>query len=275
MNAQDSNKFRSTTSMRTWAFRQPAARARHWVNGWQAVAFMLVLGAVAFASIVCATGAPAPATGFQFIDLAPFADSFAAFADGKPVAAAPKGVQTYHKVPFRIEKPIAVTGIEAARTGELFPKEITGIKIGAKAKCLHLLHATLFPDKDGVPVAKITFRYANGTEQSVRLGYGVHARAWSMPRLERRDELVDMNSALAWSETDERRGSGLRLFQTALENPKPDEAIASIDIVSLFSRAAPLIFAMSIETPDSTLPPNRPRSDRKATPVLYEFKDDA
>jgi hypothetical protein len=279
--------------MRTSAFRQPAARGRHWANwGWMSstikTAFLpdnllrLVLrtpprsAAVVvalFAAAACATAAPAPVRGFQFVDLAPFAGSFAEFADGKPMAAVPKGVQTYHQIPFRIEKPIAVTGIEAARTGELFPKEITGIKIGAKAKRLHLLHATLFPDKDGVPLANIIFRYANGTEQSVRIGYGVHARAWSMPRLERRDELVDMNSSLAWSETDERRGSGLRLFQTALENPKPDEAIASVDIVSLFSRAAPLIFAMSIETPDSALPPNRQMSERKATRELYEFKD--
>ena len=261
--------------MRTWAFRQLAVWGRQWVNGLQATAFTLVLGTVAFASTVCAIAAPATAKGFQFVDLALFADSFAAFADGKPLTATPKGVQTYNKVPFRIEKPIAVTGIEAACTGELFPKEIIGIKVGAKAKRVHLLHATLFPDKDGVPLAKIIFRYANGAEESVRLGYGIHARAWSLPRLERRDELVDVNSSLAWSETDDRRGSGLRLFQTALANPKPDEAIASIDVVSLFGRAAPLIFAVSIETPDSTLPPNRPMSERKATRELYEFKDDA
>lgn len=235
--------------------------------------------AFAACAVLCLSPLPAPAASFpkafQAIDLSPFTNSFAEFADGKPTAAMPKGLQTYNRIPFQIEKPIAVTGIEAARTGELFPKELTGIKVGARARRLHLLHATLFPDKDGVPLAKVVFRYANGTDESTRLGYGVHTRAWNMPRVERNDGLIDANSSLAWSETDDRRGSGLRLFQTALENPRPNETIASIDIVSLFSRAAPLVFAITAEAPDSTLPSNRPMTERKATRDLYEFKDDA
>src|SRR5207247_1260670 len=100
--------------------------------------------------------------------------------------------------------------------GDFFPTEITGLKIGGPVRRLHLLHGTMFADKDGTPVAKIVFHYADGTEESVRLGYGVHVRAWVTPRLEKHSTLFDPNSQVAWADTDEMRGNGTRLFQTAL-----------------------------------------------------------
>jgi hypothetical protein len=278
MNASRGNKFRFTTSMRIKAFTvcPPLVCATRSIASMRDrfALFVVILFLSGAPTIVHAANESAP-KGFQFVDLSSLAGSFAEFADGKPVAALPKGTQTYGNVPFQIGSPIAVTGLEAARGGELFPKELTGIKIGAKARRIHLLHATLFPEKDGTPIAKIIFHYENGSEESIRLGYGVHTRAWTMPRIEKRDELVDANSRLAWSETEDRRGTGLRLFQTALENPKPAETITSIDIVSLFSRAAPLIFGMSLETAETTSVAKTTVASRKALRDLQEFKDDA
>jgi len=61
----------------------------------------------------------------------------------------PGGLQAFHGVPFRIDSPIAVTGMESARNGAFYPTEIN-LRIGGKAKRIHLLHGTLFADKDGV-----------------------------------------------------------------------------------------------------------------------------
>src|SRR5205085_2405385 len=77
----------------------------------------------------------------------------------------------------------------------------------------------------------------------------------------------------AWNESEERRDSGLRLFQTAIENPKPGEVIASLDLVSLFSHATPLIAAITTEGPESKLAGNHSAPPRKAARELRGFPD--
>jgi hypothetical protein len=227
--------------------------------------------ALVLSSGAAVQGATAP-DGFTFIDLGPLALSPEEPA-ARQLAALPNGPQTFRGVPFLAGPPVALTGIESARIADVFPHQVSGIKIGRAAKRLHILHATLFAEKDGMPLAKIVFHYANGTQESLRLGYGVHTRSWIVPRLEKRAEVFDGNSQLAWTETDARRDSGLRLFQTAIENPKPSEVIASIDIVSLFSHAAPVITALTVESADSKLPPSRSVATRKAMRELHELPE--
>ena len=236
-----------------------------------------VLAIILWLGLTTTTGgadSPRPQTrDFRPVDFSSLATPSEALA--RQVAALPGGEQLFHGVPFRIGSPLAVTGLESARGGEFFPTEVTGIKPGHNVKRIHLLHGTLFAEKDGVPVAKIVFHYASGGEETVRLGYGVHVRGWIAPRLEKRSALFDPNSQVAWEDVDERRGAATRIFQTALENPKPAEAIASIDIVSLFSRAAPFVLALTAEGTESTRPANRPLPGRKPVRDLHEFADSA
>src|SRR5215207_3526834 len=130
MNASGGNKFLFTTSMRIKAFTvlPPMACAPRAIasarDRFAALIMILFLGGALVTIHAANESAP---KGFQFVNLSTFADSFAEFADGKPVAALPKGTQTYGSVPFQIGSPIAVTGLEAARGGELFSKELTGI----------------------------------------------------------------------------------------------------------------------------------------------------
>jgi thiol-disulfide isomerase/thioredoxin len=212
------------------------------------------------------------AENFSFIDLAPFA-----ITEDEPVTrqlkSLPEGPQTFNGVPFLAATPMALTGMESARIADVFPHTISGIKIGRSAKRIHLLHATMFAEKDGTPLAKIVFHYASGSNEVVRLGYGVHTRAWLTPRLEKRAELFDSNSQLAWSEPDERRDTRLRLFQTAIENPRAGETIARIDLVSLFSHAAPLVVAMTAEGPESKLPVRGSVASRKAVRDLHALPE--
>jgi len=210
--------------------------------------------------------------GFRSVALSPYANP--AEGTARQFSMLPTGAQNFHGVPFRVDSRLAVTGMESARPGEFFPTEITGIKVGGNVKRIHLLHGTMFADKDGVPVAKIIFHFADGSEESARIGYGVHVRAWIAPRLEKKSELVDPNSQIAWADADDRRGTSSRIFQTAIENPKPSQTITSIDFVSMFSRAAPFIVAVTAEDADSKLPPNRPMPLRKVVRELNEFDSD-
>src|SRR4051812_14078374 len=110
---------------------------------------------------------PTEANGFRIVDLSSYAKS--AEGSARQFSMLPTGFQKFHGVPFRVGSRVAVTGIESARAGEFFPTEVTGVKIGGIAKRIHLLHGTMFADKDGVPVAKLVFHYGDGTEEAVRL----------------------------------------------------------------------------------------------------------
>ncbi len=224
------------------------------------------------AAINSAADANVQTTAFRFVDLSPYTRSINETSH-RQLPDLAKGVRPLNGVTFQIESPLAVTGIDSARAGEFFPTEIKGITIAASARRIHLLHTALFADKDGTPLAKIVFHYASGREETIRLGYGVHVRDWTAPRLEKTDELLDPNSRLAWSESDERRGDSSRVFQTALENPRPGEMISNIDFISLFSRATPVVFAISIEDPSSRLAANRPLPSRKAVREMKELSD--
>jgi hypothetical protein len=207
-----------------------------------------------------AAAEPVQTNGFRFIDLSGLRTASAAL--GRPASVLPPGMRAFHSVPFRVDSAVGVTGIELARAGELLPSAVS-VEIGGKGQRIHLLHGTMFPDRDGVPIAKLVFHYADGKAESVRLGYGVHVRDWIAPRLEKRSALLDPNSQLAWSEPDESRGTTTRIFQTSLENPRPAEVIERITIESLFSRAAPFIVALTIQEAGSRLVSDRQPAARK------------
>lgn len=210
--------------------------------------------------------------GFKLIDLSPHGLS-AEEAVTRQLSPLPNGLRVFNDVPFQVAAPIALAGIESARIADVFPLQVSNIQVGAAARRIHLLHSTLFAEKDGALLATVIFRYADGSQGSVRLGYGIHARAWVTPEKEKRAELFDLNSRLAWAETDERRSWPMRLFQTAIENPKPNAMVASIELVSLLSHAAPLIAAITIETPEAKATPQVSGTARKVMRDLNEHPD--
>ena len=238
----------------------------------QVFRLVVVLALVLGSAGVSRAAGPAAADGFRLLDLSPVANSSEALT-GRQFSGVPIGLQSFRGVPFLLGPRFAVAGMEAARAGEVLPDRVTGIKIGARVRRIHLLHGTLSPDKDGVPVANLVWHYASGAEESQRLGYGVHVRDWTTPRAEKRSELFDPNSHVSWSESDDRSGGERRFFQTALENPRPEEVVTSIDVVSLFSHAAPFVAAISAEEPGSGLPANLPLPPRKAVRAMREFGD--
>lgn len=249
----------------------PRSRAS-WSLAW--VAALNLVSSVISAAPGAGAG-QAQTNAFAFVDLSRHAAaSSIETTPSRSQGAAPGGMQVFHGVPFQVRDRLAVTGLEAARQGQFYPTELNAIPVECKAKRLHLLHGTYGADKDGVPTAILIFHYAGGGEESVRLGYGVHARSGEIARLEKKQALADPNSQVAWVDpANDGRGSGFRLFQTALENPRPEEVITRLDVISLFSQAAPFIAAISAEIGDSGLALNRPSAARKILRELNEFPD--
>lgn len=99
-------------------------------------------------------------------------------------------------------------------------------------------------------MAKLVLPFADGQTPSVRLAYGVHPRPVLPTRCERSTELTDPQSRQVWAQpvrAEDRGEVGLRLFATAVDNPGPEMEIRSVDWVSLFSRAAPVLLGLTVE----------------------------
>ncbi|MST93917.1 MAG: carboxypeptidase regulatory-like domain-containing protein [Pedosphaera sp.] len=185
--------------------------------------------------------APVPGRAAFFpVDLTP---PGAAIAPPAPLwPALPQRALTNGGVPFRPGEPVAVTGLDAARRGDFFPTRVAGLAVGRKAARLHVLHGADHSDKDGVPLAELVLLYANGERRAWRLAYGLHARSLTREKGEKKSGLLDPNSDQAGEEGD--RG---RWFHTAFDNPLPGREIAGVEWVSLFSRATPLLVALTLE----------------------------
>lgn len=207
------------------------------------------------------------------MDLSPYL-TYRLDLDEGPWAAVPRGLQRLGGVPFRIEGLIEVTGLNAAREGHFAPPQITGIIVGSRARRLHLLHGALGCEDDGVPLAKLVLHFADGQTHDVRLAYGVHARHVLPPRFERTTELADPQSRQVWAQPiqgEDRAEAGLRLFATAVDNPRPEMEIRSVDWVSLFSRASPVLLGLTVEEgPPSGQQPEPPR---RLARRAYEWSD--
>src|SRR5207247_2490776 len=148
-----------------------------------------------------------------------------------------------------------------ARNGDFHPPVISNIPVGSKAGRLHLVHGADHDERDGVPLAMLVLHYADGQMRTVRLAYGVHVRSWLKERRETRSELFDPNSSLAWTTASaeaDHAGASLRLFHTVLDNPLPDQKIASLDLVSLFSQATPFPAGLTVGGRPGDSPDPRP-----------------
>ena len=215
---------------------------------------------VAFSTLAFAADKPAAIqrgdTNFCLVDLAPFIGKrLSEYKPNQSWAAPPRGLQTLGGVPFHIEGKLELTGMGAARDGRFYPSRLNAIRVSQKGQRIHLLHGTGYADTEGSLIYKLVLHYADGQQRSRYLAYGVHFRNWYLEPSEAFSDLEDPNSVVAWvgsSPDTDRVGAKLRLFRTTLTNPRPDQEITSIDLVSMFGRATPAIVAITLENNPAT-----------------------
>lgn len=225
------------------------------------------------AALVFMTCSVAHARGaaFHSVDLsAAYAQSTAETGIGIP--GLPMGSNQFHGVPFQVTGRIEITGMDAARHGAFAPPELVNIPINRKGTRLHLLHGALHGQREGIPLANVRLLFKNGETRIVRLAFGVHARNCLDELDSTKATLLDPNSRIAWE--DGTKGRFIRLFQTSIDVPLPEHEIVSLDYISLFSRATPVLFAVTLQqdntaTPLPALPMNR------ITQRATEFPDSA
>lgn len=196
------------------------------------------------------------AAGFRPLDLAPVLVEAAVRSNAvMSWSMLPRGAKEFGGVPFQVDGLLAVTGMEDVRRGDVYPVRIARIPIDAKAAGIHLLHGVDGDDKDGVPYANLIFHYANGQRRTNRLAHGVQARSVMRGRKVTSETVLDSNSSLAWSsaggDESDRSPGGVRLYRTAIRNPIPEEKMARLEVVSLFSQGTPFIAAVTVAETDS------------------------
>ncbi len=196
------------------------------------------------------------AAGFRPVDLAPAITEAGMRSNAVTSwALLPRGTKEFGGVLFKVDGLLAVTGMEDVRRGDVYPVRIARIPIDAKAVKIHLLHGVDGDDKDGVPYANLIFHYANGERRTNRLAHGVQARGVMRGRKVTSETVLDSNSRLAWTsaggDESERSPGGVRLYRTSLRNPIPEEKLARLEVVSLFSQGTPFIAAVTVAETDS------------------------
>lgn len=161
----------------------------------------------------------------------------------------PLGHQVFRNVPFEIGGQIRLWG-EGRSDGYAtsFPKQVPDITVNRKFETLYVCHGSGFKSPDGTPVCEIVFRYADGSSATNTLRFGADMLDWMVGGNEEPLRTpYATNSMIAWvggrfSKTQDNR---LRFCMTALNNPHPDQLVATIDLISCQSKTAASIMAIT------------------------------
>jgi len=163
------------------------------------------------------------------------------------LASLPTGVHEFAGTQFNVHGLIQLSSKGNIRLTNRYPDHVDGIQIGRRCTRLHFLHAGVGSEKNGVKVGQYVVHYATGPDQEIPLVYAEDLRVWW--RYPNNSKSIG-RAVLAWTGTNAAsaaHNATLRLFKLTWDNPQPENAILSIDIVSGTSKCAPFVVAITTE----------------------------
>ncbi len=171
----------------------------------------------------------------------------------------PRGRQVVEGVPFQVEGVVEVAG-SSARFNNVGRTNVNDIPIGATCERFYLLGAASRDVNEGVVVARLRLRYADGSEADLPIEYGRHVMDWMTARHKGEAALSEPDSRVAWQvehPAAARRDDSLRLYYTTLANPEPTREVRSLSLISARARGGFMLAAVTIG-PDRIEPGDRP-----------------
>lgn len=160
----------------------------------------------------------------------------------------PRGEITLGNVPLKIGGFITLWGERNAQKGQPFPESYTGIKVGRKFDALYVYDTSFHIAKDGTPIAKLIFQYADGTSAETEICFGTHCRDWWQDA-KGPEDVTDAKSKCVWnglsSLAPADRPLVLQFFISEIANPNPKLEVATIDLVSSKGPCALCLMAMT------------------------------
>jgi hypothetical protein len=219
--------------------------------------------------------APLPKRSLQaipdLIDLTPYynasLDDDWLLEPGANLSSMPKGVHTFAGAAFDVRGVLQLAGSPPAEGAEpAYPGAIRGIKVGFKGRRLHFLQGAASVAADGTTIGEYVLHYADGRSARLPVVYQRHVRDW----LVEEDGPVPTDADVAWTGENEaarRRGGSVQLYRYTANNPYPDVALDSIDMISLMSGSAPFLVALTVEATKTDYESFRdPRVDNAVVP---------
>lgn len=191
---------------------------------------------------------PAALSPFVPLDLAEFYDQDPSFNAPGCWQAVPRGLQTLATVPFRISGLIQLWGEGPAGIGRNYRERVEGIPASAKFQAIYVLHGSSFATAAGTPIAALVIHYVDGSAGTNWIRYGTDSRDWWEPLTEANPLPTNGTSQIVWRgdhPTLPDWARGLRLFATAIPNPKPESEVKSIDLVSTRSRVTWIVLSLT------------------------------
>jgi hypothetical protein len=169
---------------------------------------------------------------------------------GKPGASLstlPKGVQVFAEAAFDVRGLIQLAGKRThEETGNAFPKSVKGIKINYKGRKLHFLHGTAWRAEEDAKIGEYVLHYTNGQTIHIPIHYQRHVEDWWIQK----DDPIPTDADIAWTGENEaarKLGYKIQLYRYTVNNPFPNEEIATIDFVSTTTESAPFLIALTVE----------------------------
>ena len=165
-----------------------------------------------------------------------------------PWPVVPQGAINILDVPFQIAGAIMFWGKENADRGMLFAEAVRDIKCQQSFESLYVLHGGFFKSDAGMPVLDVIFRYKNGDSHSDTMVYGGDVIDWYVKSDVKSQAPTSKRSLLAWVAQGTANGVPQRisLGMTEISNPRPDQIVESIDIVSSKGQTAGFVMGMTV-----------------------------
>ena len=128
-----------------------------------------------------------------------------------------------------------------------YPQQVTNISVRQICHRLHFLHSAIFATQttNDTPIGHYLVHFSGGQTDTIPIVLGRDLANW---RSRPNDDLS--GTTVAWegaSRADQQRNRKVRLFKTTWTNPRPNEAIQSIDFVAGRVAAKPFLVAITAE----------------------------
>lgn len=164
-----------------------------------------------------------------------------------PWQGVPAGEQTWAGIPLDISGAIFLWGERSAARNMVHPDRVDGIPVNRMFDQLYVCHAAFFEAEAGDEIFHVAFHYADGVTESPPIVCGGDSKDWFVSEGEEQVQPTNERSVLAW--VGEGQASGrpqkVRFLLTALDNPRPDQTVLAVDLISNKKQSAACIVALA------------------------------
>jgi len=183
-----------------------------------------------------------------FVDLDPQGNDLLADGpggSGNDLNRLPRGVHKLGDAFYRVGE--MMVHVQGQMRPEL-PRAIKGIKVQARGRVLHILHATQYGADAGTLIGAYIIHYADGATERIPIIYGRTLVNWfDFPA--RKEEPSE--ARFAWTGSNDsidlNPGFKVRLLAKSWTNPHPEKEIATLDVLSAGTACDPFLVAVTLE----------------------------